>query len=79
MDDGESVTTIGETMALLEMILGETAGALEGFIVIGVTATGEYLVTANLCCPVAIAGEMSRAAARTLVSIHPEGPCSGPH
>lgn len=79
MDDGESVTTIGETMTLLEMILGETSGALEGYIVVGVTATGEYLITANLCCPVAVAGELSRAAAQTLASIHPQGPDTGLH
>lgn len=66
MSDDSGKMTVSQTIAAVAVILDVPADEIEGYVVIGVKADGEYLVTSNASSMEQCAGTLADAAAQTM-------------
>lgn len=68
-------TRVGEQLAAAAFALEVPASDLTGYVILGVTNEGTYLVTSNACCYLAMAGQLANASAEVMVGAHGMMPC----
>lgn len=75
MPNVNGATRIGEAKAAAAFALEVGAADLTGYVILGVTNEGTYLMTSNACCHLAMAEQLANASAEVMGGVHGMMPC----
>lgn len=75
MPNGTGVPRIAGAKAAAAFALEVSAADLTGYVILGVTNEGTYLMTSNACCRLAMAGQLANASAEVMGGVHGMMPC----